>query len=90
MPSVGAESRRLIASARRLVKLPHVQLHPVKALLHCLPAAEGQQRRGHAAPAEYGPALAQQAAALQQRLAQPDAGPLETTLALRLAQLAKK
>ena len=44
----------------------------------------------NAAPAEYGLALAQQAAALQQRLAQPDAGPLETTLALRLAQLAKK
>lgn len=44
----------------------------------------------NAAPAEYGPALAQQAAALQQRLAQPDAGALETTLAQRLAQLAKK
>ena len=44
----------------------------------------------NAAPAEYGPALTQQAAALQQRLAQPDAGPLETTLAQRLAQLAKK
>lgn len=43
-----------------------------------------------AEPADYAPALAQQAAALQQRLARPDAGALGAALAQRLTQLAKK